>query len=296
MGSPLRLTAPLADVDGAWSIVTETFACAERDLTRFDSRSGLSRLSAAAGRKPPEPISRMLAKALATAARAYRLSAGIFDPRIVGALEAAGEHAGVALPPSPAVLRPNETWLRLDPRAGVASIDAPLDLGGIGKGLALRWATRRLRRAGLATFLLEAGGDVVAGGGPAPDGEWLVAIEQPGCRDPAAIMGIRDAALATSSLAHRHWIGPDGRAAHHLIDPATSRPAVSDLVSVTVAGGDPAWAEIEAKVMLIGGVRFDRPVWAIDRQGRLAVSDAGWRYTTWSRPEARTRPPAVTAM
>ena len=42
----------------------------------------------------------------------------------------------------------------------------PIDLGGIGKGLAVRWASQELAGAGEAA-LVEAGGDVMAlGGGP----------------------------------------------------------------------------------------------------------------------------------
>ena len=62
-------------------------------------------------------------------------------------------------------------WLRRDPRARTASTSEPLDLGGIGKGLALRWAWDRLTRVlpdRDSGGLLECGGDLV-GRGPGPE-------------------------------------------------------------------------------------------------------------------------------
>ena len=60
-------------------------------------------------------------------------------------------------------------WLRLEPRTGRAAVAAPVDLGGIGKGLALRWTFGRIARLlaladGGRGALLEAGGDLVATG------------------------------------------------------------------------------------------------------------------------------------
>ena len=49
-------------------------------------------------------------------------------------------------------------------------VEDRIDLGGIGKGLALRWAAAKLERKGFDTFLLEAGGDLVSRGLP-PDGD-----------------------------------------------------------------------------------------------------------------------------
>ena len=151
MGSPLRLTLPGSrdtEADAAWGVVVATFARAERDLTRFDPESALSCLNRRAGTAAAVSVPPMLARALVASWRAFRTSRGRFDPRIIGALEAAGERAGVAVPPSPLMLRPDDRWLDLDPRRGLARLSAPIDLGGIGKGLALRWSAAALRRAG----------------------------------------------------------------------------------------------------------------------------------------------------
>ena len=41
--------------------------------------------------------------------------------------------------------------------------------------------------------------------------------------------------------------------AHHLLDPATGRPADTDLLAVTVVAASAAWAEVHAKAALVGG-------------------------------------------
>lgn len=284
MGSPLRLTTPAPQVDAAWAAVVDTFERAEHDLTRFDRDSPLSRLNAGAG-KGLRAVPVMLAAALRMAQRAYRASEGIFDPRIIGALEDAGEHAGVVLPSSPAELRADESWLRLDGRRGLAALDTPVDLGGIGKGLALRWAARAVRGLGVDDFLIEAGGDIVAVGAPLAEPAWMIAIEQPGSKDPAAVVALRDCAIATSSIAVRSWVGPDGKPAHHLIDPRTGRPASAGLTSVTVAASDPAWAEVRSKVKFIRGAAAMacRAAWWIGADGALGMTPAARHLTRWQR-------------
>jgi len=286
MGSPLRLTLPgerESEAGTAWAVVVAAFEAADHALSRFDAASPLSRLNARAGQ--PTTVSPLLARGLAVAWRAFRTSGGRFDPRIIGALEAAGERAGVSLPPSPDRLRPDDAWLSLHPRTGRACISAPVDLGGIGKGLALRWAADGLRRAGVTDFLLAAGGDIVARGtGPARR-PWIVNLEDPSGRVPSlATIELRDVALATSAITVRRWTGVDGLQRHHLIDPGTMRPAESPWASVTVAHADPAWAEVLAKVAFLAGPRAaevldGRAAWAVpadsSRVGTFGPRPAG---------------------
>jgi thiamine biosynthesis lipoprotein len=253
MGSPLRLTLPGIredDADHAWSLMIDVFRSADRELSRWDAASALSQLNASTGSCVVVPS--LLRRALVAAWRAFRVTHGRFDPRIIGALEAAGEHAGVPLPPSPKVLSPGDRWLTM--RGGRVRLDAPVDLGGIGKGLALRWSAAALRRAGHRDFLLQAGGDIVARGIGPGGRAWSVGLEDPiGVRTPLTTIELRDTALATSSISVRHWIDADGSLAHHLIDPATGRPADPVWLSVSVMAPDPAWAEVASKVGFLAG-------------------------------------------
>ena len=281
MGSPLRLTLPGScadEADAAWGIVRGVFREAERHLTRFETDSALSRLNRAANTGRRVPVPPMLAQALAAAWRAFRMSRGRFDPRIIGALEAAGERAAVELPPSPAALAPGDGWLELDPHRSVARVTAPIDLGGIGKGLALRWASAALRAAGHARFLLSAGGDIVAAGHGPLDRPWVVGLDDPLHHGRIrATLELTDEAVATSSVAVRTWTDAAGRRSHHLIDPATLTPAAPVWSSVTLVDRDPAWAEVWSKVAFLAGHHIaaavgQRRAWWISHAGVLRAA------------------------
>ena len=86
----------------------------------------------------------------------------------------------VATASAPAPLPAPGPWLpEVDHARGVLNLGGlAIDLGGIGKGLAVRWAAEAL--AGRATTaLVEAGGDLLALG-PGPDGDgWLVGVDDP---------------------------------------------------------------------------------------------------------------------
>jgi thiamine biosynthesis lipoprotein len=287
MGSPLRLLAPASSVDAAWRAARDAIAAVEHELSRFGPDSPLTRANRAAGSGAWQPASTLLRRSLRAAERGYRLTAGRFDPRIVGALEALGDRAGIPLPPSPQHLCPGERWLDLDPASGCIRLAAPVDLGGIGKGIALAAATRALVRQGLTPHLLEAGGDLVVAGTPPDGGLWRVAIEHPDRDLPAVIVEIERGSLATSSARRRRWIGPDGDERHHLLDPRTGRPAVG-LRSLTVHAASPISAEIWSTAGFVAGSRDSDSVgrhaaWWTDEHGRIGriTRRRGTPAVTW---------------
>lgn len=284
MASPLRLVTSRERIDEAWSVVLDRVAAIERQLTRFDSDSVLSRLNRAAGSDEWIEVPRTVLRAVTQAHRGYRWTGGRFDPRIIGALEALGERAGVGLPPSPESLGPGECWLEVDRASRRVRLAAPIDLGGMGKGFAIGEAARALEERSIGTFLLESGGDVVAGRPPA-DGAWRIAIEHPDRDLPAAVIRLTSGALATSSLAVRQWSGPTGSTVHHLLDPATGRPA-SEVRSVTVHARRPVWAEIWSTAAFVSapalpGALGARAVWWMEADGGLRMTPAANLMVAW---------------
>ena len=197
--------------------------------------------------------------------------------------------------------------------SGPLAIAAPIDLGGIGKGLALRWGFEILlaalpeiasdaHTAGNAVAadgaadapphagaLLEAGGDLVARGAAPQPGPWLVGIEMPGADDEIAVLAVDGGAVCTSSIAVHAWTAADGRAVHHLVDPRTGEPGGDGLLSVTVAGPDPAWAEVWSKTLFLEGAGGIGPrarslglaAWWIRDDGRLEMTPAARPRTVW---------------
>jgi thiamine biosynthesis lipoprotein len=210
-------------------------------------------------------VARRCFDALVEAHAAYRRTLGRFDPRVLDDLvrlgyeqsytralpsprEPAAALAGRApLPPWQPAFRGQTLSVRVGPH--------PIDLGGIGKGLAVRWATEVLRAGGLTDFLVEAGGDCFCAGAPANAAGWRVGVEDPrGADDPVAVIEVSDAAVATSSVRIRSWRAGN-RDVHHLLDPTTGLPGGDGLLAVTVVDDDPASAEVWSKVLFLAGRR-----------------------------------------
>ncbi len=299
MASPLRLTpgaGPAADA--AWLEVLSEFAASDAALSRFRDDAELTSLNRTAGTGRGVVVGRRLERAIVTADRARRLTGGRFDPRVLVDLERLGDRAvplpvmtgaaGFADPPD----RPTGPIAHRLGR-GRFNTDHPLDLGGIGKGLALRWAASRVERAGVHDYLLDAGGDLVVHG-HAPDGPWRVGVEDPsGGADPIAVIDPRAGAVATSSIRRRRW-EHDGTSVHHLIDPRTGEPAWNGLAAVTVAGPDPAWAEVWSKALFLVGQagiahearRRGLAAWWIDTDGAIEMTPAARQRTSWVASES----------
>ena len=338
MGSPLRLTVVGSDPEraaAAWNAVSALTEDVEEALSRFRSTSDLTAMNRRAGGGGRAGVTPWLARALAAADRAGRMTGGAFDPRVLGDLEllgypgaplgreggqvgSAGECTNATR--AGAGTFDDGRWLHVEPRQGTAAVAVPVDLGGIGKGLALRWAHRALARTlpGVGDqvgALLEAGGDLVATG-PAPqDGPWLVGLEDPRDRttqpprrqhDPGprgedpprrpefAVIAVTQGAVATSSIRVHAWAAADGRPVHHLLDPRTGEPGGAELLAVTVAGPDPAWAEVWSKALFLEGAArigararaLGLAAWWIRDDGRLEMTPAARPRTAWLAGEA----------
>jgi thiamine biosynthesis lipoprotein len=279
---PEREAAVRPHVESALAV----FGAVERACTRFDPRSPLMRANAS----PTEwhHVPQLCFDALAEAHRAYELTDGRFDPRVHDDLVRLGYarsmHSGVPdmVRDTPATHRraPLPAW-RPQFEAATSLVrlgDRPVDLGGIGKGLTVRWAARILRQLDVG-FLVEAGGDCYASGSLPDEGPWRIAIEDPSgdgsASDlPIAVLGVADHAVATSSVRVRRWrLG--GRVVHHLIDPCTGAPGGEGLQAVTVTHRDPAMAEVWSKILFLAG--SDGIAAAADEGGLAAlwVSDDG---------------------
>jgi len=237
----------------------QVFHDAEERFSRFRPSSELSRLNDMSGRSVT--VSPEMFDLLDLCVRFHRFSGGLFDPAILPDLESAGYDRSFELvaadtgagPPNPTPRSGSIADLALN--RDRLTVQAPpavrLDLGGIGKGYAVDRAARVLTP--LVDFLVDAGGDIFASGhGPDGDG-WVVAVANPLNEDENLdVVRLRGQALATSTVARRRW-QRDGRWLHHLIDPRTGEPALSDSLSVSVIAPSAVEADVFAKVALLLG-------------------------------------------
>ena len=284
------------------------FQVIERHCSRFDDGSALMR----ANRRPcrwhraPEALYSLVVEAVA----AHERTAGMFDPRIHDRLVELGydrsfhllppaqaEPASRAEPASPGgCSRPVANPAGPEWRPGSVPVlrlinlrGARIDLGGIGKGMAVRRAAHRLRSAA-ANFLIDAGGDLYAAGSPPDTPGWRVGVESPwGSDRPVAVLEVSDKAVATSSVRIRNWKRGD-RQVHHLIDPRTGEPGGDGLVAVTVIDADPVGAETSAKSLFLSGSAsiYDQataiglPVLWVRADGTIGTSAAADPFVIWT--------------
>ena len=239
------------------------FADIDRTCTRFNPESPLMRVNERPDRWHRVPVT--LFRAVREAHDAYQRSKGWFDPRVLRDLVSLGYDR--SLPFGRGVVTTSGTTRvgrsqphRWRPRfRGGQNPELhlggqPIDLGGIGKGLALRWAAERLV-AGVEEYLIDAGGDCVCrGSGPDGDG-WRIGVEDPHSDEgPLTVVEVRDSVCATSSVRLRRWRCRN-RPVHHLLDPRTGRPGGAGLLAVTVIDPDPAAAEVLTKMLFLRGRR-----------------------------------------
>lgn len=269
----IHIASPEADTAAqlALSATEARVAIYDEELTRFRETSGLSVLNRSAG-SGPMSVSPLLAEVTHYALAAAEATDGLFDPTLGTVLARLGYDRSFPFPNDaggdliPVVLPHHRAnaWreIRLDPVAKAIALpaDVALDFGGIGKGWTVDRLVAKLRHVyGVRGGLVNAGGDLrVWGEAPDESAAWTVGVENPRDLDlDCALLSINDRAVATSSIAYRrwkrgyHWI-------HHLLDPHTGQPAVTDLASVTVIGPSTMWAEIHAKVALLSGLESGR--------------------------------------
>ncbi len=251
-------------------------AAVERDearWSRFRADSEISRVNRAAGAWVE--VSAETVELLAACRRWTDCTGGVFQPLVGQALNAWGySHSVRERPPFVAAgthPEPVQGTIGLDPERMLVSCPAgaAIDIGGIGKGwIASRVASLAVELCEDPRMLIDAGGDLLA-----VSGEHVVAVDQPGGGAAQAWVRLQAGhAIATSGFAQRSWINGDGRAAHHLIDPATGTPG--PLVHATVIAEDPVTADITAKVLAL------RPQLLSDCERPALVTLAGETRTT----------------
>ncbi|KAB1150108.1 FAD:protein FMN transferase [Streptomyces luteolifulvus] len=137
-----------------------------------------------------------------------------------------------------------------------------LDPCAVVKGWAVQRAAELLADAGARRFCLNAGGDVVAVGGP-----WRVGVRHPEIADHlCAVLDVTDGAVATSACYER---------GDHIIDGRTGRPATG-LLSLTVTAASLTEADsVATAAFAMGGEGVD---WAAGLEGcEVFAVDAGRR-------------------
>lgn len=296
MNTHILLTA-----DGKPDDIVEGFECArdfilrrEAQFTRFQDTSELSALNRAAGtwfNASPEFYGLMQ-----EAFTLYLETNGLFNPAVLPALKRAGYDASIEIVRArtdsyrdtndervkqvlvqEAVAPFSEVSFHPAQHAIWMPGGMSIDLGGIAKGWIAEHAAHVLAEYTEACAV-NAGGDLFTIGLSRDARCWEIEIEDPNdATQTIAILRAPPGAVATSSVTKRKW-KQNAAEQHHLIDPRTGLPAITDWLSVTVLAPHAFVAEVYAKALLISGPegvsaltveRGDMEYIAVHRDGTL---------------------------
>ena len=269
----------------AHDLLAAELAAMDAACSRFRSDSELWRVNQAGGR--PVPVSALFADALTVALAAAAVTDGDVDPTCGQSLVRLGYDRDFAqarrdtgrLRRAPV---PAGGWRRVELNPGRREVTVPadvmLDLGATAKALAADRAATAIEAAVGGGVLVNLGGDIRVAGDP-PDGGWRVGIADDvgfdastASIEPQQVVLIRDGGLATSSTLGRAW-RRDGVDLHHIIVPATGRPADSCWRTVSVAAASCVDANIASTAAILRGGQAPRWLDGLRLPARLVRHD-----------------------
>jgi len=281
MGTVVEITAFGDDLGRLEAAVAAAFAEMERIeglMAPEGEASDVARLSAAV--KGGE-VAAETAEVIALGLRVAEASDGAFDMGL-GRLKAlwAIEGEDPRVPSLEEVRRAlsgtGRGDLRLVGRRVVKGVpELSVDLGGIAKGYAIDRAVETLRRAGIESAAINAGGDIrlLGAHGERP---WRIAIQHP--RDSGralATLAVADTSVVTSGDYER-FFESEGVRYHHLFDPRTGYPAGA-CRSVTVVTPSAALADALATAAFVLGPEQGLALFRRFPQAEGVIVDAAGR-------------------
>jgi thiamine biosynthesis lipoprotein len=280
-------TDPDALPDAIVAVRTEVDAI-DRTCSRFRPDSELARLHDGAGEWVE--VDPGLVEAIEVALRAAILTDGDVDPTVGEALLLVGydrDFAGLD-PEGPPIgaLRAAPGWrtVEVDPSGSRVRIPrgVRLDLGATAKAFAADRSARAVVDATGSGVLVSLGGDIAVAGTP-PRGGWEIGLADSHAADaePGHTVRIEAGGLATSSTTVRRWLR-GGRQIHHVVDPATGRPANEVWRTVSVAAATCVDANVAATAAIVRGEpaalwlqRLGMPARLVHTDGSI-VRTGGW--------------------
>jgi thiamine biosynthesis lipoprotein len=234
MGTTVEITAVATNEATADAAMTAAFGEIRRIenlLSTYKDTSELSRVNQGAGKAPVQVSSEVLSL-VEEAFRISDLTEGGFNIALGPAIKLWGiaEKAPIPTDEQLEAIRPlvQYTDVRLDPAD--RTIDLPkkgmrLDVGGIGKGYAADRAAAVMQTRGVHNGIIAVAGDIKTFGLKPNGRPWRIAVRHPRREDkPLGEITLGDEAVSTSGDYERFYIR-NGRRYHHILEPATLRPA-----------------------------------------------------------------------
>lgn len=190
------------------------------------------------------------------------LTDGAFDPTISPLIDLWGFGNGSYRVPTSAEIKErlelvDYRALKIDQKANSISLPASMeiDLGAAAKGFIIDRAYDYLKKQGIDSFFINAGGNIrVSGENRIKNRPWIIGIRRPRSQNKVYkdyILEFSQGGLATSGDYERYFIEDNIRYSH-LIDPRTGYPA-RELQAVTIYAPDALTADIISTAVFISG-------------------------------------------
>jgi FAD:protein FMN transferase len=268
-----------AGLAAALTHVKRTVAAFDLACSSFRDDSELALLNASPGEEVV--VSSLLLRAVKEALRAARLTGGAVDPTVGLALIANGINPPTSDRPVQimgvagyATVKLNESRNSITLPSGVH-----LDLGATTKALAADVAAHAAASAAGCGVLVGLCGDISVAGTP-PEGGWDVRVTDDHRRGdaPGQTVAVSSGGLATSSVTVRRTnaSAPD---VHHLLDPATGRPAAGPWRTVSATAESCLDANIASTAAIVFGAGAQDWLEKHRVPARLVGRDGSVRYT-----------------
>ncbi len=233
----------------------------ERSFSRFIPASELSRLNRAAGLRTQ--ISPEFRELLIAAKDMSVKTGGLYNPFILPALQSAG-YKRSAVPgyendPTDDYSRRHvvlSDQLQIGDDWAQIPTDTAIDMGGCGKGYLADKLGYMALSVGITRYRFSLGGDIATAGTDEVGHNWLIGIQDAnnlaGELSTTIECPIEPFAVATSGTFRRqHHIADKDW--HHIIDPVTFKPAVTDVRLATVCAETALLADVMASCAVIVG-------------------------------------------
>jgi thiamine biosynthesis lipoprotein len=151
-----------------------------------------------------------------------------------------------------------------------------LNLGAIGKGFAVDQAIRELKKLGIKSGLINAGGDLRAFGLITGKRPWHVGIQHP--RKPEQIivsLDIKDKGIATTGDYQRYFIKNKARY-HHILNPQNGWPTNKTISATVVADTVMDADALSTALFILGTKKGIDFINSLERVEGMIVSDRGY--------------------
>jgi thiamine biosynthesis lipoprotein len=267
--------------------IKEIFENNEKIFSRFREDSELSRLNSSLRKKMN--VSEEMWKVLELCIGYNAKTDGYFDPRIIGNLEKIGYDKSFKKNDFSSdveiddILEKNDTRLAhdvlLDEFKKTVQFKKRIDVAGVVKGYTVDKAAGYLIRKGFNNFIVEAGGDIFAGGADEKKENWIIDVE--GVSKEKIMLKLNNEGIATSGIGRRRW-RRGGKKVHHLINPKDPENFPLDLKGVTVISKNTTEADVLAKSLFLmgkeSGIKFANgqgiKALFLDYKGNVYLSEA----------------------